>query len=104
METRCGAGGPSSRRSRGALSNRGKTGKAQVRSLGEEEEYDEETIEERFTHALFVGFAPVDQPEVVISVVVENGGGGPSTAAPIAKQVLDAAMLDPMTGNVRVAQ
>ena len=67
----------------------GKTGTAQVRSLGEEEEYDEETIEERFRdHALFVGFAPVDQPEVVISVVVENGGGGSSTAAPIAKQVL----------------
>lgn len=83
----------------------GKTGTAQVRSLGEEEEYDEETIEERFRdHALFVGFAPVDQPEVVISVVVENGGGGSSTAAPIAKQVLDAVMLDPMTGNVRVAQ
>ncbi|MGD2005741.1 MAG: penicillin-binding transpeptidase domain-containing protein, partial [Pseudomonadales bacterium] len=74
------------------------------RSLGEEE-YDEEAIEERFRdHALFVGFAPVDQPEVVISVVVENGGGGSSTAAPIAKQVLDAVMLDPMTGNVRVAQ
>ena len=83
----------------------GKTGTAQVRSLGEEEEYDEETIEERFRdHALFVGFAPVDQPEVVISVVVENGGGGSSTAAPIAKQVLDAVMLDPITGNVRVAQ
>ena len=83
----------------------GKTGTAQVRSLGEEEEYDEENIEERFRdHALFVGFAPVDQPEVVISVVVENGGGGSSTAAPIAKQVLDAVMLDPMTGNVRVAQ
>jgi penicillin-binding protein 2 len=83
----------------------GKTGTVQVRSLGEEEEYDEATIEERFRdHALFVGFAPVDQPEVVISVVVENGGGGSSTAAPIAKQVLDAVMLDPMTGNVRVAQ
>lgn len=83
----------------------GKTGTAQVRSLGEEEEYDEEAIDERFRdHALFVGFAPVDQPEVVISVVVENGGGGSSTAAPIAKQVLDAVMLDPMTGNVRVAQ
>lgn len=83
----------------------GKTGTAQVRSLGEEEEYDEENIEERFRdHALFVGFAPVDQPEVVISVVVENGGGGSSTAAPIAKQVLDAVLLDPMTGNVRVAQ
>ena len=83
----------------------GKTGTAQVRSLGEEEEYDEETIEERFRdHALFVGFAPVDQPEVVISVVVENGGGGSSIAAPIAKQVLDAVMLDPVTGNVRVAQ
>ena len=83
----------------------GKTGTAQVRSLGEEEEYDEENIEERFRdHALFVGFAPADQPEVVISVVVENGGGGSSTAAPIAKQVLDAVMLDPMTGNVRVAQ
>ena len=49
----------------------GKNRTAQVRSLGEEEEYDEENIEERFRdHALFVGFAPADQPEVVISVVV----------------------------------
>lgn len=82
----------------------GKTGTAQVRSLGEDEEYDEETLEERFRdHALFVGFAPAANPEVAIAVIVENGGGGSSTAAPVAKAVLDAYMLDPDTGELRVA-
>lgn len=82
----------------------GKTGTAQVRGLGQDEEYDAENIEERFRdHALFVGFAPAKNPEVAIAVIVENGGGGSSTAAPIAKEVLDAYMLDPQTGQLRVA-
>lgn len=94
-------------RATGALADyriAGKTGTAQVRSLGQDEEYDEENTEERFRdHALFVGFAPASNPEVAIAVIVENGGGGSSTAAPVAKEVFDAYMLDPETGRVRVA-
>ncbi|MBE0447336.1 MAG: cell division protein FtsI [Actinobacteria bacterium] len=41
-------------------------------------------------HAWFVGFAPVDNPEVIVAVIVENGGTGGSTAAPIAKQIIAA--------------
>ncbi|MAR91460.1 MAG: penicillin-binding protein 2 [Pseudomonadales bacterium] len=69
----------------------GKTGTAQVLGIAQDEEYDEEAIDEwHRDHALFVGFAPVDQPRIAIAVLVENGGGGGSTAAPVARQVLDA--------------
>lgn len=68
----------------------GKTGTSQVFSL-EGEEYDEDEIAKRMRdHALFVAFAPADDPEIVVSVLVENGGSGSSTAAPVARQVMDA--------------
>ncbi len=68
----------------------GKTGTAQVFGLGQDEEYDEEAIAERLRdHALFVGFAPVDDPRIAVAVVVENGGSGSSVAAPIAREVID---------------
>jgi len=49
-------------------------------------------------HALFVAFAPVEDPKIAIAVIVENGGGGSSTAAPIARKILDAYLLgtDPL--------
>ncbi len=63
----------------------GKTGTAQVFSVGQEDEYDEEEIEERLRdHALFIAFAPVKEPKIAIAVIVENGGHGGSVAAPIA--------------------
>lgn len=69
----------------------GKTGTAQVFSLAEDEEYEEEEIRERLRdHALFVGFAPVDDPQIVVSVIVENGGSGSGTAAPVARAMFDA--------------
>ncbi|MGM0570687.1 penicillin-binding protein 2 [Marinobacter sp.] len=69
----------------------GKTGTAQVFSLEEDEEYDEEEVRERLRdHALFVGFAPVDDPKIVVSVIVENGGSGSGTAAPVARAMFDA--------------
>ena len=69
----------------------GKTGTAQVFSLAEDEEYDEEEVRERLRdHALFVGFAPVDDPQIVVSVIVENGGSGSGTAAPVARAMFDA--------------
>jgi len=73
----------------------GKTGTAQVFSLAEDEEYDAEEVKERLRdHALFVGFAPVDNPQIAVSVIVENGGGGSSTAAPVARALFDAWLLE----------
>src|SRR5690554_2949973 len=69
----------------------GKTGTAQVFSLAEDEEYDAEEVKERLRdHAMFVGFAPVENPQIVVSIIVENGGGGSSTAAPVARGLFDA--------------
>ena len=68
----------------------GKTGTAQVITIGQDEEYDEEEIpEELRDHALFIAFAPVQAPEIAMAVIVENGGGGSRTAAPIARELLD---------------
>ncbi|QSP96201.1 penicillin-binding protein 2 [Marinobacter salinisoli] len=73
----------------------GKTGTAQVFSLAEDEEYDAEEIRERLRdHALFVGFAPLDNPQIAVAVIVENGGGGSSTAAPVARELFDAWLLE----------
>ncbi len=72
----------------------GKTGTAQVISIAQDEEYKEDEIaEEHQDHALFIAFAPVDKPEIAIAIVVENGGGGSKTAAPIARTILDNYML-----------
>ncbi|OEY66730.1 penicillin-binding protein 2 [Marinobacter sp. X15-166B] len=69
----------------------GKSGTAQVFSLGQDEEYNAEEIEERLRdHALFVGFAPVVDPQIVVSVIIENGGGGSSAAAPVVRALFDA--------------
>ncbi|MBR9908193.1 MAG: penicillin-binding protein 2 [Gammaproteobacteria bacterium] len=69
----------------------GKTGTAQVRSLGQEEEYNAEEIAERYRdNAMYVGYAPADNPELVIVIAVENAlGGGGSVAAPMARKLLD---------------
>ncbi len=69
----------------------GKTGTAQVFSLADDEEYNaDELSRDLHDHALFVAFAPAEQPEIAISVIVEHGGGGSRTAAPVARKVLDA--------------
>ena len=68
----------------------GKTGTAQVITIGQDEEYDEEAIPEEFRdHALFIAFAPVEAPEIALAIIVENGGGGSRTAAPLARELLD---------------
>ena len=68
----------------------GKTGTAQVISIGQNEEYNKDEIPEEFQdHALFIAFAPVETPEIALAVIVENGGGGSTTAAPIARELLD---------------
>tara|TARA_B110000503_G_scaffold32853_1_gene53327 strand:+ start:3836 stop:5686 length:1851 start_codon:yes stop_codon:yes gene_type:complete len=68
----------------------GKTGTAQVISINANEEYDRSKISERqWDHALFVAFAPVEDPKIAIAIIVENGEHGSSVAAPIAKTVID---------------
>ncbi len=68
----------------------GKTGTAQVFSVAQEEEYDEETVAKKLRdHALFVGYAPVDNPTIAVAVIVENCGHGSSVAAPIVRRVMD---------------
>jgi penicillin-binding protein 2 len=68
----------------------GKSGTAQVFSVAQEEEYEEEEIDERLRdHALFISFAPFDDPRIAVAVVVENGSSGSRVAAPIARAIMD---------------
>jgi penicillin-binding protein 2 len=68
----------------------GKTGTAQVIGLKQGEKYDASRIrEEHRDHALFIAFAPADDPTLAMALLVENGGSGSGTAAPIAREVFD---------------
>jgi penicillin-binding protein 2 len=68
----------------------GKTGTAQVFTVKQNEKYNAATIDERLRdHALFVAFAPADDPKVALAMVVENAGFGAQNAAPIARRVFD---------------
>lgn len=72
----------------------GKTGTAQVFSIGQNERYNEDELEERMLdHALFIAFAPIEAPQIALAVIVENGRHGSSTAAPIARQLIDSYLL-----------
>jgi len=69
----------------------GKTGTAQVVAIAQDKQYDPTTLaEQHLDHALFVGFAPVDEPQIALALIIENGGSGGGTAAPIARTVFDA--------------
>lgn len=69
----------------------GKTGTAQVFTIAQDEEYEEEKVAENLRHhGWFIAFAPLSSPEVALAVLVENGGGGSRSAAPVARKVLDA--------------
>ena len=73
----------------------GKTGTAQVFEIAQDEEYDEEEVHEKLRdHALFVSYAPADAPRIAVAVIVENGGHGSSVAAPIARLIMDAYLLE----------
>lgn len=68
----------------------GKTGTAQVIAMKQNEKYDAEKVDERHRdHAWFIAFAPAEKPKIALVVLVENGGHGGGTAAPIARKVLD---------------
>jgi len=68
----------------------GKTGTAQVFSVGQDEEYEEEKVAKKLRdHGLFVAFAPAERPRIALAVLVENGGSGSRSAAPLARAVMD---------------
>jgi len=75
----------------------GKTGTAQVFTIKQTEstKTKKDLEERRRDHAWFIAFAPVDDPKIAVAVLVENGGFGGSTAAPIAQKVIDAYLLGP---------
>ncbi|HEY6864910.1 MAG TPA: penicillin-binding protein 2 [Burkholderiales bacterium] len=78
----------------------GKTGTAQVIAIKQTEKYDEKRTAERHRdHALFIAFAPVENPKIALAVVVENAGFGARAAAPIARQVLDYYLLGKRKGK-----
>jgi penicillin-binding protein 2 len=73
----------------------GKTGTAQVYTIAQNARYNEKTVAERLRdHAWFIGYAPAEAPRIAVCVLVENGGFGASAAAPIARRVMDAYLLD----------
>ena len=68
----------------------GKTGTAQVFGIKQNQKYDVEMLEKKLQdHALFIGFAPADNPEFVVVVVAENGGSGSKVAAPMARKMIE---------------
>ncbi len=73
----------------------GKTGTAQVFTIKQTENTRAKIVDERKRdHAWFIAYAPADDPKIAISVLVENGGFGAAAAAPIARKVLDAFLLE----------
>ncbi|WP_317931281.1 penicillin-binding protein 2 [Halioxenophilus sp. WMMB6] len=69
----------------------GKSGTAQVVGIAQDEKYDSDKLAERHRdHALFVGFAPADDPQIAVAVIVENGEGGSSEGAPVVRKVIEA--------------
>ncbi len=68
----------------------GKTGTAQAVTIGQKEKYDARKMEEhQRDHALYMAFAPVDDPKIALAVIVENAGFGAEHAAPMARRVFD---------------
>ncbi|MHB8165646.1 MAG: penicillin-binding transpeptidase domain-containing protein, partial [Sulfuricella sp.] len=67
-----------------------KTGTAQVIAIKQNEKYVASRVSERNRdHALFIAYAPADDPKIALAIVVENGGHGGSIAGPIARKVMD---------------
>ena len=59
-----------------------------VFTVAQNETYDAEELAERMRdHALFIAFAPVEEPRIAVAVIVENGGSGSGVAGPVARQV-----------------
>ncbi|WP_109479043.1 penicillin-binding protein 2 [Paraburkholderia sp. C35] len=81
----------------------GKTGTAQVFSLQGAKYHGHALAEHLRDHALFIAFAPADNPKIAIALIVENGGWGAQAAGPIARRVLDYYLVDRMKPGVEQA-
>ncbi|WP_310493570.1 penicillin-binding protein 2 [Dechloromonas sp.] len=77
----------------------GKTGTAQVFSLKGAQYKEGSTKKELRDHALFIAYAPADNPKIALAVLVENGGFGAQSAAPIARMVIDYYLLGKLPGG-----
>lgn len=72
----------------------GKTGTAQVVGYAQGIKYDASQVDKRKRdHALFIAFAPIEDPKIAIAIIVENGEHGASAAAPIARKMADLYLL-----------
>ena len=72
----------------------GKTGTAQAVTIGQRERYDAQRLAEfQRDHSLYIGFAPLEAPRVVVAAIVENAGFGAAHAAPIVRRVFDYLLL-----------
>ncbi|MES2012767.1 MAG: penicillin-binding protein 2 [Pseudomonadota bacterium] len=81
-----------------------KTGTAQVIGIKQNEKYNANSINERHRdHALFIAYAPADDPKIALAVIVENGQHGGSTAGPIARKVMDYYLLGKLPASETIA-
>jgi penicillin-binding protein 2 len=81
----------------------GKTGTAQVIAIKQGEKYIASRVAERHRdHALFIAYAPADEPKIAVAVLVENAGFGAAAAAPIARKVFDYYLLGKKATPVKV--
>lgn len=72
-----------------------KTGTGQVFGVAEDAEYDEDEVAEHLRdNALFVGYAPYDNPEIVLAIVLENAGWGGANAGPVARALFDQYLIE----------
>ncbi|HMM46935.1 MAG TPA: penicillin-binding protein 2 [Thiobacillaceae bacterium] len=79
----------------------GKTGTAQVVGIKQGARYDASKLAlQHRDHALFIAYAPADKPTIAVAVMVENGGSGSGTAAPIARAVLDYYLIGKQSAEV----
>lgn len=97
-------GGTASRAAAGApYTIAGKTGTAQVVGIKQGARYEASRLSRQFRdHALFIAYAPAENPTIVVAVMVENGGHGGSTAAPIARAVFDYYLTGKRPGEMKL--
>ncbi len=80
----------------------GKTGTAQVVGIRQGARYDESRLARQHRdHALFIAYAPAENPAIAVAVMVENGGHGSSVAAPVARAVFDYYLTGKRPGNMK---
>ena len=94
--------GTATRAQLGPIHVAGKTGTAQVFKKSVGVDADKQPKEER-DHAWFIGYAPAEHPEIAFAIVIEHGGHGGTTAAPVAKKVLEVFFEDRLPQKERPA-